>query len=359
MANVNFYAPAELAMGIGIQGDSIDRTLAVTAVTPTITMAYLQSFRETPNENVTAHKFVNAGNGANITKFIKGMHQSNIEFSFWLPKDLAQTTPMEIWLLKLAFDGTHKVTQATPDVYVVPDSDTYGEYGVDYLPCLNYEVGYNKTDNIIRHTGYGFVMNRATFHFETGQPILITYNMDGLKSESAVDAFTSLTEASEEPFTWGDVTLSYGDAAGSAAQKNIDMLDINIEYVKKMVADLANAASVRTGTGWIINRRNITGQIKFDLTTETDNGQDLWEDYYNDATGTASPTEGVKLKDLFVTIYQDATYNIVIELHDLALTGLPSDFQTENTPNVTVPFTAKAAVLKFKTLAASTPPTEW
>ena len=359
MTDVSFFNASELIMGVGIQGHSIDRTSAVTAATPEITFAYLQSFRETPNENVTARKHISSGNGANVTKFIKGMHQTNIEFSFWIPKDLAQTTPMEIWMLKQAFDGSHKIANGTPDTYTVPDSDSFGEYGVDYLNCINYEIGYNKTSNIIRNTGYGFVMNRATFHFETGQPVLVTFNMDGLKSESAQDAFTSLTEASEEPFTWGDVSIAYGDAASSAAQNNIDMLDINIEYGKKMVADLANGSSVRTGKGWKINRRNITGQIKLDLTTETENGQDLWEDFYNDSSAPASPTEGVKLKDLFVTIYQDATYDIVIELHDLVLTGLPSDFQMETTPNVTVPFTAKAAVLKFKVEGTATAPTNF
>jgi hypothetical protein len=357
MADVNFYNVSELACGVGIQGHSIDRTAAVTAATPEITLAYIQSFRVTPNENITAHKFINSGNGANITKFIKGMHECNLEFSFWIPKDLDQTTPMEIWLLKQAFDGSHSVTQGTPDIYVVPD-DT-NEYGSNYLNCLNFEIGYNKTDNIIRRIITGAIMNRATFHFEREQPVLVTFNMDALKCESAVSAFTSLVEASEEPFVWGDTSIAYGDAAGSAAQNNINRLTINIEYVKKKVADLANATSTRTGTGWVISRRKITGDILFDLTTETDNGQDLWEDYYNDASGTASPTEGVTLKDLFVTLYQDATYDIVIELHDLVLTGLPEDVVGEGVPNVTVPFTAKAGILKFKTLGTSTPPTNF
>ena len=358
MTRVDFYNGSECLCEIGIQGDSTDRTQAVTAVTPEITLAYIQSLRITPQENITAIKPINSGNGMNVTKFIKGMHQTDVEMSFWLPKDLDQTTPMEVWLLKMAFDGTDSVSESTQDTYTVPDSAD--EYGDDYLKVMTIEAGYNKSGSVTAHKVTGACVQRANFHWEKTLPFVATYSMNALKGEK-ITSFTAgtLTEASEEPFTWGDTLFAYGDAGSSATQNNINMVDLNIEYVLDMVADMANATSSRTGLGWKVNKRNVTGQIQLDLTTETDNGQDLWEDYYNDATGTASPTEGVQLKDLFITMYQSASYNIVIQLHNLVITNIPDELTGEGVPSITLDFNAQNAVLIFKVLGTSSAPTNW
>ena len=126
--------------------------------------------------------------------------------SFWIPKDLDQATPMEIWLLKMGIDGTDSKVEGTPDTYTVPDSTD--EYGDDYLKVMTIEAGYNKSGNVTAHRLTGAIVNQFTFHAEEDQEVLITLGMNVLLAEK-ITAFASgsLTESTQQPFRWGDVEI--------------------------------------------------------------------------------------------------------------------------------------------------------
>jgi len=354
------YIKGESALiEIGFQGESSDKTHVSTAATPTVTLAYLQSMNITPNENVTSNRFVGVGAGGRSrvsAGVIKKNHECTANMSFWVAKDLNQTTPMGVWLLKMPIDSSDTEGVGDPaDTNTVPD--TADEYGDDDLMTMTIEAGYvGSTVHLLT----GCIVNRATFHAEEKTECLWTYEMLVHKAEKAT-AFSvgTLVEATEYPFTWGDVQVKYGDAGAAAAFDNVRMIEFIIENNIDPLYDLNNVASTRYLTGYIPGLRNITGTMRIDLTTATENGQDLWEDFYNDASGTATPTEGVVLKDIIITLYQSADYSIVYTLHDVVIQDLPDDIVGSGVPQITVGFTATNVVLAHKTLAAAEAPTGW
>ena len=147
-----------------------------------------------------------------------------------------------------------------------------------------------------------------------------------------------------------------------AAFENMTMVEFNVGNNVRAYMDLSASSSAtarRYPRAWIQGRRDISGSFRLNLTTDTDNGQDLWEDLYNDSSGTATPTAGVVEKDLRITLYQDATYYIRFYLHDVVLGEMSEDLVGEDIPSLTIPFTATACVLTFTTLATSASPTGW
>ena len=360
MANIVHYRGNEALCEVGFQGNSLDKTQVETVVTPTVTLAYLRTLTIEPNENIESLKFINGGNGRNRNQALKGNHTCTANMSFWISKDLDQSTPMEVWLMKMGIDGTDSKVEATPDVYTIPDSAD--EFGDDYLKVMTIEAGYNKSGNITAHRLTGAIVNQFTFHAEENTNNLVTFNMLVLLAEK-ITAFASgtLTEASEQPFRWGDNDISYGDASSVAAFSGITMFEfvVNNNVIGHM--DMANSSGTtrRYPTAWILGDRQITGTFRLNLTTDTDNGQDLWEDLYNDATGTATPTEGVVLKDFRFTMNQSSSQYIRFTLHDVVIGNIPEDIIGSGVPSVTVPFTATACVLTHTALATSSSPSGW
>lgn len=366
MARIVNYDGSEALCEIGFQGDCDDKTEVETAVTPVITLKYMQSLTINPNENIKSLKMINGGAGINRTTTIKGNHNCTANMSFWIPKDLDQTTPMEVWLLKMGVDGTDTKAESTPDTYTIPD--TADQYGDGYLKVMTIEAGYNKSGSITAHKLTGCIVNSMTVHAEeseTDPEVLITQDMNVLLAEKQT-SFTasSLVVASEDPFRWGDCEFQIGVVDSPAAYDSVNMFDLNIAYPNlKGKMDMSQTSSTtgrRYPTFWALGgRRDISGSFRIDLTTATDNGQDLWEILYNDASGTATPTEGVTLRDIRFTMYQDATYYIRFYLHDVTIGELPEDIIGENIPSITVPFTATACIMTHTILGTATSPTNW
>ena len=328
-------------------------------------MQYLRSLTITPNENISSYKFVNGGNGRNRTHAIKGNHTCAYNLQFWISKDLDQSTPMEVWLLKMGIDGTDSKVEGTPDVYTIPDSAD--EFGDDYLKVMTIEAGYNKASNVIAHRLTGAIVDTMTVHYEQDQEILVTFDGPALFAEM-LTAFTSgsLTEASELPFRWGDCDIQYGDAGGAAAFSGITMFEFKIGNKVSGGSFLTNSSGTprRYPTVWLLgsetdDMREVTGQFTLLLNTDTHNGQDLYEDLYNDATGTATPTEGTVLKDFQITMNQSASQYIRFTLHDVILGTIPSDVIGSGIVKYTIPFTATACVLTHTALGTSSSPTNW
>ena len=358
MAQLVYYGPGEALCEVGFQGESDEKADVSTAVTPVITFKYLRSLTIRANENVQSGYFVNGGTGPNRNTIWKGSHSAEATMSFWIPKDLDQATPMEVWMLKNGVDGSSSVSESTQDTYTVPDSTN--EYGVHYLNAITLEAGWNKTSNVIGQRVTGAVCKKMTVHLEEDQPILITQEYIAYQASMQIAfAAGTLTEASEAHFTWGDVSIAYGAAGASAAIDNITMLDFSIEHILMELKDLNNTTSTRCTTAFPVHRRVIGGTIRFNLETAAGNGQDLWESVFNDASGASTPTEGVTLKDIFVTLYQSSSYNIVFQLHDVVLGEISSELQGETIPSVTLPFTATACILIFKILGTVSAPTGW
>lgn len=362
MANIVHFRGGESLCEVGFQGNSLDTTSTVTAVTPVLTLTYLQNLTMNLTENVESHKFVNGGNGRNRTHIIKGETGATFNMGFWIPKDLDQATPMEVWLLKMGLDGTDSKAEGTPDVYTIPDSAD--EFGDDYLKVMTIEAGYNKSSNIINARLTGAIVNTMTVHAEAEQPVLVT--LDGMAAYGEMlTTFSagSLTEASENPFRWGDCDISYGDATSPAAFSGVTTLEFSVsDNVERGNKDLTNSSGTprRYPNAWILNgMRTVSGTITLDMTTATHNGQDLYEDLFNDASGTATPTEGVVLKDLQFTMNQDATYYIRFYLHDVVLGEIPHEVTGSGVQKRSIPFTATACVLTFSVLGTSSAPTGW
>ena len=361
IANEVHYRGEELLLEVGFQGDSLDKTQVQTSVTPDVTLAYIQSFNVTPSENLESFKFINGGNGRNRTTVLKGNHTATANMSFWIPKDLAQSTPMEIWLMKMGIDGTDTKVEASPDAYTVPD--TSDEFGDDFLKVMTIEAGYNKSGAITAHKLTGAIVNSFTFKIEEQQKVLATFDMKALFAEK-ITSFTagSLVEATEHPFHWGDCEIQYGDASSVAAFSGVTMVEFTVDNAVIALMDIANASgnNRRYPSAWILSgMRTITGSFRLNLGTATHNGQDLWEDLYNDASGTATPTEGVVNKDMRITCFQDATYFLRFTLHDLNIGEIPEDLEGQGVASITIPFTATACILTFTTLNTSTAPTNW
>lgn len=362
---VNYYGDEALCE-IGFQGNCDDRTSVQTAVTPVITLKYLKNITINPNENVKDLKFVNGGSGINRSAVVKGMHTCTANMSFWIPKDLDQATPMEVWLLKMGIDGTDTKAEGTPDTYTIPD--TADEYGDGYNKAMTIEAGYNKSGSILVDKLIGCIVNSFNLHAEesiTDPEVKITFNMNVLLNEEAT-AFTAgtLTEATQDPFRWGDCEFQYGDANSIAAFNNVTMFDLTINYPQlRGLMDLSLTGSTtgrRYPTAWLLGgRRGINGIFKVNLTTETDNGIDFWRDMFNDQTATATPTAGVVNKDIRFTMYQDATYYVRFYLHDVIIGEIPHDIIGEDIPSITIPFKATACILSFTVLGTSTAPTNW
>ena len=57
--NIVHYRGNEALVEIGFQGNSTDKTNVAAAVTPTVTLRYLQNLSISPNENVRSLKPIN------------------------------------------------------------------------------------------------------------------------------------------------------------------------------------------------------------------------------------------------------------------------------------------------------------
>lgn len=358
MTQTVYYTGSEALAEVGFQGESNDKTDVSTAVTPTVTLAYLQSLSVNPNENLRSLNFINTNNGINRSHELKGPHKTTAKMSFWLPKNLDQANSNEYWLLKMGVDGSSTTSEATPDTQTIPA--TTNEFGGGYLKVMTIECGYNKSGSITAHKLTGCIVNKFNFHAEEEKECLWTYDMIVMKAEKAT-AFTSgaLVESTQQPFNWGDVQVKYGAANSAAAIDNVRMIDFNIDYTITSLFDLNNATSTRFLTAYIVRKRNISGTFKIDLTTATSNGQDLWEVLYNDSSGTATPTAGVTLQDLVIVLYMDSTYSITYNLNDVTIGELPEEIVGEDVPSITVPFTATSCVLVTKNLGTQAAPSGW
>ena len=359
MANLSMFRGDEILVEFGYQGESIDKTNVATAVTPTEALRYTQSFVPRINENVTRNKFVGAAGGRNSTVDLKGIHEAGAIWSFWISKDMGQTDAQEGYFLKMPIDGTD--TDAA-NVYTIPD--TADEYGDDYLMVFTIEGGWNKSGALIPLRLTGCIVNQMTFHAEEGTNCLWTYDIMAIKGEMLSSAgFTggSVAESTEQPFRWGDVLVGYDDSGsgGSAALDGVEMIEFIVNNNVTAVRDLANASSSRFATMWQLGSRDISGTMRVKMTTETENGQDLWEDLFGDASGDSAPTETIQAKDIKVTLYVDATYYVTYTLHDVVIGNLAPEFTGSGVSAITVPYTAQACVLVMKMHADNTEPTNW
>ncbi len=356
MANITHYRGPEIIWEAGYQGESIDKTDVSTAVTPTESLKYIQTMNVRSNENVEDAKFINGGEGRNISTRTKGTHEARVDMSFWIAKDMNQTDMQEGYFLKMAIDGTGTDSS---NLYTIPA--TTNEYGSDYLKVMTIETGYNKSGSITAHKITGAIVNGETMHLEMGQKCLWTWDMRAVKAEK-VTSFSggSVAESTEQPFLWGDVKMSLDDAgAGPTTLDGVEMFEHIIDNQITPVLDLANATSTRFPTYWELGTRRIRGSFRVKLTTATHNGQDLWEDLYNDSTGTATPTEGVLLKDINIRLYIDGTYYVDYTYHDVTYLDIADELKGEGVGVVTVPWSAIALVLVVKAHTSATEPTNW
>lgn len=360
MANITFFRPEETIIEFAYQGESIDKTDVSTAVTPTEALRYTQGFTVTMNENVTRNKFVAGAGGRNSTIDLKGNHDASARWSFWLAKDMGQADAQEAFILKMPIDGTDTDTSK---VYAIPD--TADEYGDDYLKVMTIEAGYNKSGNPIPIRLTGVIVNRMTFHAEEGINCLWTYEMMAHKADALVNSgFSggSVAESTEKPFHWGDVLVKYDDggSAGTTTLDGIEMIEFIVENNVEAVRDLANATSTRSPNLFVLGTRDISGTFRVKLTTAAENGQDILEDLFGDASGDSAPSETVTVKDFEITLYVDGTYYVTYTLHDVVIN--PLDFEVPGSGSVgrvTIPFTAQACVLGMKVNASVSVPTNW
>ena len=358
MADINMFRGSEHLIEFGYQGESIDKTDVATAVTPTEALRYTQSFVPRSNENVTRNKFIGAGGGRNSTVDLKGLHEAGATWSFWIAKDMSQTDAQEGYLLKMPIDSTD--TDDAANLYTIPDSAD--EYGDDDLKVFTIEAGWVKTSNDIPIRLTGCLVNTMTFHAEEGTNCLWTYDIMAVKSEMmSTTGFAggSVAESTEQPFRWGDVKVAYGDVASTATLDGIEMMEFIVNSNATYVRDLANATSTRFATMYELGMREISGTMRIKMTTAAENGQDLWEDLFGDATGDSVPSETITLKDINIRLYVDATYYVDYTLHDVVIGELAPEFAGSGVSRITVPFTAQACILVMKMNSAATEPTNW
>ena len=355
MAAITYYYGNESICEFGYQGESNDKTDCTTAATPTESLRYIQELSVTINPNIETDKFLNSGSGRNYAIRTQGVHDAKAKMKFWISKDAGQTDAQEFYFLKMPIDGTNTDVE---NLYTIPP--TTNEFGSDYLKVFTIEAGYNKTDNITATKLTGCIVEKETMHLEMGKKCEWNWDIQAIKA-SQITSFAAgnIAESTEYPFNWGDVKIAYGDAGATATLDGCEMFEHVITNEVTKEYDLSNATSVLTPTHYTTGMRKITGTFRIKLNTETHNGQDLWEDLMNDASGEVTPTEGVVLKDFNVRMYIDGTYYVDYTYHDVVLGEIDHPVTSKGVVRLTIPWTALAVVCVLKAHASNSEPTGW
>lgn len=214
--------------------------------------AHLKQVMIDVNENLQRDFSIDGGTGRAAQAASKGVHELNVDLTFWLPDDL-DATALDVWLLKLGLDAFN-VAFAT-DRWTIPNTGT-SVYPSNELHSFNLEVGHNKSGNVRIHHLLGLMVNNFNIKAAAGKEVEFTFNCFGKRAYMNQSSFTngSASQSTGIPFKWEHCQIEYGDDNSTSVKTDFTELNINFNHNLTRDYDLGESNilvdAMDATTGW-------------------------------------------------------------------------------------------------------------